>query len=78
MRVYINPILTVITTINSTVNLKNDISEFHHLLWVNLDLFHSEVKFLKGPWSLQAFMLHLKWFEDTGSPYMVCPFRLSS
>lgn len=49
MPVCISPILTVITTINSIVNLKNDISEFHHLLWVNLDLFHSEVKFLKGP-----------------------------
>lgn len=49
MCVYINPTLTVITTLNSTVNLKNVISEFHHLLWVNLDLFLSEVKFLKGP-----------------------------
>lgn len=63
MHVSINPILTAITTINSTVNLKNDISEFHHLLWV-----HPDLSILKGPWFLQAFMLRLKWFEDTASP----------
>lgn len=41
---------SVIIPINLTVILKNDImSGFHHLSWVNLDLFHTEVKFLTGP-----------------------------